>query len=421
MPSLVKPVIVFYRLQGKRVPKGTPGATKVKRRSKKWYGQGIPGFPPRKRIPLATDKTVAQQMLADLVRAGERSLAGMADLTQASKPMAVHIDDFEAHLRTRGTSEQQASLTMSRLRKLVEGMRTVADLTPERVQAFLSGLQARGREASVQTLNFYLAAARSFALWLAETGRVHANPLPRSKLRPGNVATDRRHDRRTLSPEELSNLLAATLTSHTTFRGLNGTARHALYLTAAGTGFRVGELADLTPELFDLNGSPPTVSLPASTDKARRSVTQPLPPGVAGVLRVFLAGKPASVPLWPGSWTEQAARMLRKDLESAGIAYVVQGADGPLYADFHALRHTYITSLERAGLSVKQAQTLARHADPKLTLARYTHATLADLGAAVGRVELGETKSEGAPPLELLAGLGLVLWAVFVAPAEKRP
>ena len=55
-----------------------------------------------------------------------------------------------------------------------------------------------------------------------------------------------------------------------------------------------------------------------------------------------------------------------------------------LYADFHSFRHMYITSLERAGVRPKMAQTLARHSDIRLTLGVYTHITLHDQTAAVG-------------------------------------
>lgn len=39
-----------------------------------------------------------------------------------------------------------------------------------------------------------------------------------------------------------------------------------------------------------------------------------------------------------------------------------------LYAGFHANRHLFITSLERAKVTPKMAQTLARHSDVRLTL-----------------------------------------------------
>jgi integrase/recombinase XerD len=52
-----------------------------------------------------------------------------------------------------------------------------------------------------------------------------------------------------------------------------------------------------------------------------------------------------------------------------------QSRDGR-FADFHSLRHFFITNLERAGVSPKLAQTLARHSDIRLTLGIYTHVGL---------------------------------------------
>ena len=61
---------------------------------------------------------------------------------------------------------------------------------------------------------------------------------------------------------------------------------------------------------------------------------------------------------------------MRLDLERAGIPY--RDEEG-LFADFHANRHTFISNLSRAGVSLATAQKLARHSDPKLTANRYTH------------------------------------------------
>jgi integrase len=44
----------------------------------------------------------------------------------------------------------------------------------------------------------------------------------------------------------------------------------------------------------------------------------------------------------------------------------------------HSLRHAYITTLAKAGISVKTLQILARHSDPKLTLYVYSQLTLFD-------------------------------------------
>ena len=51
--------------------------------------------------------------------------------------------------------------------------------------------------------------------------------------------------------------------------------------------------------------------------------------------------------MWPGKWAsgKQAGKMLQRDLKSAGVPY--QDASGR-YADFHALRHTFITNITSA-------------------------------------------------------------------------
>ena len=72
--------------------------------------------------------------------------------------------------------------------------------------------------------------------------------------------------------------------------------------------------------------------------------------------------------------------MLRIDLEAAGIPY---RDESDRVADFHALRHSYITLLSRSGVSPKLAQELARHSDIRLTMNVYTHTGLFDLAAAV--------------------------------------
>jgi integrase len=51
--------------------------------------------------------------------------------------------------------------------------------------------------------------------------------------------------------------------------------------------------------------------------------------------------------------------------------------------DFHALRHTYVTRLVRAGIPLAQVQILARHADVATTLKHYTHLSTAETAAAL--------------------------------------
>src|SRR5713101_2602674 len=59
----------------------------------------------------------------------------------------------------------------------------------------------------------------------------------------------------------------------------------------------------------------------------------------------------------------------------------LSGGEGR-YADFHALRHSFITMVGKAGVSPKEHQDLARHSTYALT-SRYSHSRLYDLAAAV--------------------------------------
>jgi hypothetical protein len=62
--------------------------------------------------------------------------------------------------------------------------------------------------------------------------------------------------------------------------------------------------------------------------------------------------------------------MIRIDLAAVGIPVETGGPEGTETRDFHALRACYISNVIRAGADLKQAMTLARHSDPKLTVAR---------------------------------------------------
>src|SRR6516225_6788106 len=64
--------------------------------------------------------------------------------------------------------------------------------------------------------------------------------------------------------------------------------------------------------------------------------------------------------------------MFRADLEAAGLV-----------ADFHALRHTFITNLANGGVHPKVAQALARHSTITLTMDRYSHTLMGDQADAL--------------------------------------
>jgi site-specific recombinase XerD len=64
------------------------------------------------------------------------------------------------------------------------------------------------------------------------------------------------------------------------------------------------------------------------------------------------------------------AHMIQADLTVAGIPYQDQAGR---FADWHALRHTFISALARGGVHPRVAQSLARHCTITLTMDLYTH------------------------------------------------
>ncbi|MFO8013709.1 MAG: site-specific integrase [Phycisphaerae bacterium] len=177
---------------------------------------------------------------------------------------------------------------------------------------------------------------------------------------------------RRLTDEELARLIQ-TAEEGDDVLGMPGPERAMLYRLAVGTGFRAGELRSLTPESFDLDAEPPTVTVEAGYSKHRREDVQPIRQDLADVLRPWLEGKERGEPVF--KMPSKTAKMMREDLAEAGIEY--RDAAGRV-ADFHALRHTYISRLVRSGVNVKVAQELARHSTPTLTLGRYAHVQLVD-------------------------------------------
>ena len=300
-------------------------------------------------------------------------------LRRNSNPVAVPVGDSltpAATAKLFGISGEAISSAVKRLNLPATGNGKARLYPRATVEALVTN---RAKGCGPETVNHYILAVRAFFRWCVKVNRLGSNPLESLTLL--NSALDVRHARRELTADELQTLLVGTRGSENTFRGLTGEDRYFLYLLAAGTGFRANALANLTPADFDWAEA--TVTLAARFNKSRKTKVLPLPPDVANAIRDYLAGKPANALAWGGTWASgcTGAEMLRRDLEVAGIAYAVEGPDGPEYADFHALRHTYLTMLGRNGVDLRTAQELAGHSTPLLT-ARYSHRRLHDLTGA---------------------------------------
>src|SRR5262249_9660435 len=65
--------------------------------------------------------------------------------------------------------------------------------------------------------------------------------------------------------------------------------------------------------------------------------------------------------------------------------YSFEGPDGPMFADYPSLRHSYLTKGGRAGIDLRTLQELAGDSTPTPT-ARYTHCRVYDLAGAVAKL-----------------------------------
>ena len=181
---------------------------------------------------------------------------------------------------------------------------------------------------------------------------------------------------------------------------MTGPDRAMLYALAIGSGLRSKELRTLTPERFDLDSDPPTVTVRAGYAKNRREAVQPLSHALADRLRPWVAPRAPGRPVFEGM-TKRTAEMLAIDLKAAGIAPETDSG----IVDFHALRGTYITHLVNSGASVKTCQTLARHSTPSLTIGIYAKTSLHDITGAVDALP-DLTPSEPASEREYMQGYG---------------
>ncbi|NLX59142.1 MAG: site-specific integrase [Phycisphaerae bacterium] len=329
------------------------------------------------------DRQASQAMEIEIIRKIERGEVGLVGRASAHGKTSIdeHLRAFEEHLEDKGSTQDHVERTLARCRWLVKNMeaKVLGDITAEGIDSALAALRRGG--ASVATSNGYHRAVRTFCRWLVRTKRIAENPVADLTCLKVSEA-DRRRRRRPLDDEELTLLLAAARRSPEPFMGLSGPDRAMLYLVAANTGLRASELASLTPESFELDADQPIVRCRAGYTKNGEEAELPLRQDMVATLREWLASKPSCESVWPGKWAKErrGAEMIRIDMTAADLDCE---DDRGRVADFHALRHTFISNLARAGVHPRNAQALARHSTIDLTMNVYTHVSMNDLGRDV--------------------------------------
>ncbi|HHN46418.1 MAG TPA: site-specific integrase [Planctomycetes bacterium] len=371
------------------------------RRASEQFSRNVDKLVARRVSGAELDPTMSRWVEGLPARIRERlAKIGLLDSCQeaASKFLEKHVEDYEAYLVANGRATKYIKITVSRVRAILEGcrFRCWSDISPDTAHKYLAGLRDGGNGASIETSNQYLRALKQFCNWMVRNGRASESPV--AHMQGLNSRTDRRRERRALSRDECSRLIEAARRGPVRY-SMRGPERAFLYRLALETGLRASELRSLTKSSFSLDAVPPTVTVEAAHSKHRREDTLPLRLEAVKEIRPYLALKRPGERIFnaPKSLnsTWRTSKMMRADLEAVGIPYV--NGTGKV-ADFHSLRHTFISNLVIGGVHPKVAQTLARHSSITLTMDHYTHVAIEGLVSALGTLPDFSTPEAGESP-----------------------
>lgn len=373
----------------------------------------------------------------ELVRAGVLSAEEEAVAAHSSTRITVHVENYIRHVALRACPEHVGNTTRL-LKRVVDecGFQRLSDMQASPLENWLTLRRSEGMGA--RTLNTYRDSISSFAAWCIANNRLTNNPFV--KVPKADAKAGCRRRRRAMSEDEIGRLLKVAqlrplaeygrrtekanldhapakrsnwIRCPLSFEGIEdaadrgrlalsespgysrmlkqrGRERALIYKMLILTGLRRGELASLTVGQVVLEGDAPHLVLDAADEKNRKGATIPLRKDLAADVRSFLRERPTDLRLPTASGPRASdklfdvprslVRVLDRDMAAAGIPKV---DDRGRVLDVHALRTTFGTLLSRAGVSLRTAQAVMRHSDPRLTANVYTDPVLLDVAGAV--------------------------------------
>ena len=376
---------------------------RVTRTVKWWYVEYTDAAGKTRRRKAAPTQALAREILARTEAEVAKEKAGLPAQSAAEMALA---DLTERYLRSQASRVGRVHLGNIRQRigavAAFARARSVRDLTPERVDAFLATLFDQSPPAAPRTVNGYLQAVKGMLNWAVSMRILAFNPL--ACLKPRALA-GRFAVRRAFTGEELARLFAAAREGpflrqkekHHRERaaepaGLYEEARRMgernrlIYRILVYTGLRLNELRTLRWSDLDLEGARLTVR--AAAAKNRRQAVLDLPGGLVEELAALRGQGPAAPTDLVIRVPATILKTFNADLGLAGIPKVDEAGRK---VDLHSLRHTYGTMLVRSGADIKTVQTLMRHSTPSMTLGIYVHYDSAKLREAVAALpRIGE-------------------------------
>lgn len=220
-------------------------------------------------------------------------------------------------------------------------------------------------ERSGKTINNYAESLKSFFNYCVDRKYLEENPLQKLKKFDSTPISKRR----CFTQDEITKILEV---AEYPFK--------ILYTVAYCSGLRAGELRSLTT--FDLNVQNLGLTLSNKWTKNRQDGFQYIPQFLVKDLQEFIQSGQA-LKMYEQNYKSDTtldipdnpllhvpthpSHQLDRYMKKAGIQK--HSREGKL--DFHSFRYSYISNIVQLGASVKSAQTLARHSDPKLTMNIY--------------------------------------------------
>ena len=399
----------------------------VRKKGKVWYFRYTDANGVQRERPGCSDKRETEAMLADAIAETAKIRSGYIDTKDAAyrfyeiRPLTEHIDAWQANLVAKGSTTKHAEHTSNRFRRLAAMLlgakealvdhrrllpkdrgdvaRKMVDaiaparlsgLTRDKVQDAIARFKAAGW--SLQTCNHYRASAKAFSKWCSDSDRTREDVL--HGVKGFNVKEDRRHDRRTVSLDELRKLIETAQWP--------ADPRHdrtdASALLPRGRCLGVAIFGDCHNQarVVRLGGPERHGRCRLHQERGYRDANPSERPG----RRLGRLRGPAA--RWDPDLSvagEQGSEDASAGLGRAGIVY--EDASG-LFFDFHSLRCQTATLADQAGISPRVVQKIMRHSSLELT-GRYTRPRAVDIEAAASM--LPSLKPEGSKP-EALAATG---------------
>jgi integrase len=363
---------------------GSLSVRKDARGLESWYGQWWVGGRRVTRKLGAKREAGARRGLTraqaerELQRAIDRQLSLPLERGVTASEAGIRLIDHLASLgRKRSTLGEYESFLRVHLGPFF-GDRPLERIGPPEIEAFIAAKRREGKAAK-SVLN-YLGLLHSIFVFAEKRGLATGNPV-RLVDKPERHAAD--PDTRFLDETELEALLAAVRDDE------KGPTERCLFLTAAMTGLRQGELLGL--RWRDVDWSAARIRVRQSyvrgefgTPKSRRSSRSvPLADRVAGELERHFKRSPFQadedlVFCHPGTGTPlDRSRLLKRFKAAAKRASIRE-------VRFHDLRHTFGTRMAAAGVALRTLQEWMGHRDFKTTL------IYADYQPSAGEAELIE-------------------------------